>query len=311
MDALICPRCHAPLQGDSQVLHCANGHEWPVDDRIADFAGGNYYDHFDPETDLRAGHLEGLELELEGTRRRIVDFYAPMIRPGSRVLDCGCGNGLSVDLLNDAGFDAWGNDLSALRKWQWRERQRRDRLVVASALSLPFPDGFFDVIVSSGVIEHIGVEETGVPRYTVRALPNRDELRLAFFRELSRVLAPGGTLYVDCPNGAFPIDFWHADAPGRPRFHSVREPFLPRYGELRAYALAARPNATVEPLSPYRRLQFRQASRHWLGRTFSRPADLFLRMMTVRPFRFLAASFMNPFLVVKTTGGPGAAAARD
>jgi SAM-dependent methyltransferase len=287
------------LAPDDRSLRCGNGHEWPVDDGIADFAEGNYYDRFDPRTDLRPSHAEGLELELEGTRRRIADFYAPMIPAGARVLDCGCGNGLSVDLLNDAGFDAWGNDLSALRKWQWRERKRRDRLVVASALSLPFPDGHFDVIVSSGVIEHIGVEETGVPRYTVRALPERDELRLAFFRELTRVLAPGGTLFVDCPNGAFPIDFWHADAPGRPRVHSIREPFLPTYRELRQYALAALPNASVEPLSPYRRLQFRQASRHWYGRMFSRPVDGFLRLIGRRPFRGLAASALNPFLVVK------------
>jgi SAM-dependent methyltransferase len=297
---LVCPRCQSALEPD-EALRCLNGHEWPVDDGIADFAAGHYYDRFDPETDLRAGHAEGLQLELEGTRRRIVDFYAPMIPAGSRVLDCGCGNGLSVDLLNDAGFDAWGNDLSALRKWQWREWKRRDRLVVASALSLPFPDGHFDAIVSSGVIEHIGVEETGVPRYTVRALPDRHEQRLAFFRELSRVLAPGGRLFVDCPNRLFPIDFWHADRPGRPRLHSIREPFLPSYGELRRYALAALPDASVEPLSPYRRLQFRQASQHWYGRTFSRPADLLLKLMTRRPFRFLASGFLNPFLVVKVT----------
>jgi SAM-dependent methyltransferase len=282
-------------------LRCSNGHEWPIEDDIADFAEGNYYDHFDPAMDLRAGHAEGLELELEGTRRRIVDFYAPMIPARSRVLDCGCGNGLSVDLLNEAGFDAWGNDLSALRKWQWRERQRRDRLVVASAFSLPFPDDYFDVIVSSGVIEHLGVEETGVPRYSVRSLPNRDEVRVAFFRELSRVLTPGGRLFVDCPNRLFPIDFWHADVPGRPRFHSIREPFLPSYGELRRYALAALPEASIEPISPYRRLQFRQVSRHWYGRVFARPADLFLKLMTHRAFGFLSSGFLNPFLVVKIT----------
>lgn len=268
---------------------------------IADFSGGRYYDRFDPETDLRPEHAEGLELELEGTRRRMLDFYAPMMPAGARVLDCGCGNGLSVDLLDDAEFDAWGNDVSTLRKWQWRERRRRDRLVVASALSLPFEDASFDVVVSSGVIEHIGVEETGVPRYSVRALPSQDEERLAFFQELARVLAPGGTLFVDCPNRLFPVDFWHANAPGRPRFHSLREPFLPSYRELRRYALAALPDATVEALSPYRRLQFRQSSRHWYGRMFARPADLWLKLMTRRPLRFLAAGPLNPFLVVKVS----------
>lgn len=268
-------------------------------DQIADFSGGRYYDQFDPQTDLRAGHDVGLAIELRGTRSRILDFYAPMLPAGARVLDCGCGNGLSVDLLNEAGFDAWGNDLSSLRKWQWRERRRRDRLVVASALSLPFPDAYFDVVISSGVIEHIGVEETGVPHYSVRALPDRDQLRLKFFQELLRVLTPGGNLFVDCPNGLFPIDFWHADAPGRPRLHSPREGFLPSFRELRAYALAAIPQASVQPLSPYRRLQFQQAAHHWYGRLLGRPANLFLKSMSWRPLRFLASSALNPFLVVQ------------
>ena len=269
---------------------------------MADFSGGVYYDQFDESTELTESHRQGLRLEIDGARRRIVDYYVPRIHaanpPATRVLDCGCGNGVSVDLLCEAGFDAWGNDLSSLRKWQWRERQRRDRLIVASALSLPFPDGYFDVVISSGVIEHIGVEETATPRYAVRALPERDHLRKEFMMELMRVLAPGGVLFVDCPNGRFPVDFWHSDAPGRPRIHSPRERFLPSFAEIRAYVRNAQPNAVVYPLSPYRRLQFHQSSRHWYGRMFAGPASLFLRLMDWAPLRFLAASALNPFLVV-------------
>jgi len=290
---------------------------FPRDHGIVDFAEGAYYDTFDETTALSAEHLEGLRLEVEGTRRRILDYYAPLIRaemaqardacgpagedagvperrrpggvpPPLRVLDCGCGNGISVDLLSEAGFEAWGNDLSQLRKWQWRERTRRDRLVVASALSLPFPDGYFDVVISSGVIEHIGVEETSIPRYRVTPLPNRDALRAAFLRELLRV---GKTIYLDCPNGAFPIDFWHSDGPGRPRVHSTREGFLPTFAEIRSLVP---PGVSVQALSPYRRLQFRQAGRHWWGRALAKPAEWYLRWMP----GFIAKSALNPFLVV-------------
>jgi hypothetical protein len=133
---LVCPRCHGALVSHRHLLRCSNGHVWPVDDGIADFAEGNYYDRFDPASDLRAGHAEGLELELEGTRRRIVDFYAPMIPPRSRVLDCGCGNGLSVDLLNDAGFDVGERSVRAAevavaRAAATRPARRRERVVAA------------------------------------------------------------------------------------------------------------------------------------------------------------------------------------
>lgn len=284
------------------ALVCPQSHRWPLEGGIADFSGGRYYDQFDPSDELQAAHLAGLDQEVDGSRRRIHDFYGPLLRKeGSplRVLDSGCGNGISVDILSDLGFEAWGNDLSALRKWQWRERRRRERLVVASTLSLPFPDGYFDAVLASGVIEHIGVEEVGVPRYSVRACPDKELQRTAFVQELLRVLAPGGVLFLDAPNGRFPIDFWHADAPGRPRWHRLDEGFLPSFAEVRRYVDAAAPAARVDALSPYKRLQFRQTSRHWYGRLFAPAMEMFFRAMNAAPFRWLARSPLNPFLVIR------------
>jgi SAM-dependent methyltransferase len=242
-------------------------------------------------------------LEVEGSRRRIADFYLPLLRKhqpnARRVLDAGCGNGVSVETLAEHGYDAWGNDLSELRAWQWRQRSVANRLLVANALTLPFPDAYFDSVISSGVIEHIGVAETSVPFYAVRALPDRDAQRLAFLRELARVVRPGGSLYVDAPNGAFPIDFWHSDAAGKPRFHALSEEFLPRYREIRALARAAMPQCRVAPVSPHKRLQFRQAGRHLHGKLLSPAADVLFRAMRVPGFRWLAGSAINPFLVVR------------
>jgi len=286
------------------VVRCTGcGREYPSEGGIIDFAPGEHYDRFAPTDEVSEEHRRGLELEIEGSRRRILDYYLPLIRsvaPGARrVLDCGCGNGVSVETLLAHGYDAWGNDLSELRAWQWRQSPIPDRLVVANALTLPFPDASFDVVISSGVIEHIGVEEMAVPRYSVRALPDRDERRLAFIRELGRVLAPGGELFLDCPNGAFPIDFWHGDATGGARWHSTREPFLPRYAEIRALAREAFPGARVSALSPYRRLQFKQASRHLHGRLLAPLGNVLFRAMTLPPLRWLAKSAINPFLVVR------------
>ena len=116
--------------------------------------------------------------------------------------------------------------------------------------------------------------------------------RARFMRELLRV---GKTVYIDCPNGAFPIDFWHSDAPGGARVHSRREGFLPTFREIEALV----PDAIVEALSPYKRLQFRQAAQHWYGRLLARPAELFFRWMP----RWIAKSALNPFLVVRLECG--------
>ena len=305
----VCPQCRGSLAGAPEGLSCAScGVLYPVTDGIADFAGGAYYDSFDGQ-ELATGHLEGLENEVGGTRSRIEGYYLPLLRrlarrlgpkklglpPGEvRVLDCGCGNGLSVDLLRDAGFAAWGNDLSALRKWQWRERRHRDQLLVADARQLPFPGGFFHAVLSSGVIEHIGVAETGGETYTVRPLPDRDGQRVRFLGELLRVLGTGGELWLDFPNGAFPIDFWHGTQAGGARVHPLDEGFLPTLREVRGYLAQIPGGWRARPLSPHGRLACRQVRRQWYGRLLYLPAAAFLWSTRLPGLRSLAGSPLNP-----------------
>jgi SAM-dependent methyltransferase len=304
-DTLVCVDCRSALACGDQAYQCTSClTSFPVQNGIADFAEGAYYDSFDPGRDtLTEEHLHGLKLEVEGSIRRIEDFYVPLIERvasgARRVLDAGCGNGVSVDALRGAGFDAWGNDLSELRKHQWRERASRERLVVASALRLPFPDDYFDAVISSGVVEHIGTAETPAPHYSVRPLPNQRTLRLEYLTELARVMRSGGRLFIDCPNGAFPVDFWHGNSPGSPRFHSTSEEFLPTFSELRTLAAIAVPGATVRAHSPRRRLQFRQSAGHLHGRLFRAPLSIAFRLMETSAFSWLARGAINPFLVVE------------
>lgn len=304
---LVCPECHQTLSRTNDVLTCSHCDlEFAIEGQIADFARGNYYDEFsDPEV-LTPAQTEGLNNENSGVTSRVVDYYAPLIHsmvgtiPGRaiRVLDSGCGNGISVDLLNETGIEAWGNDISALRKWQWRERESPNRLVVADTRKLPFPDDYFDIAISSGVIEHIGVSEIGGDQYQVTPLPDRDESRVRFIRELLRVVSPQGKLLVDCPHGAFPIDFWHGTRPGGARFHSLSEGFLPKSREIQAYVRDIG-NYRVTPISPYRRLRMKQVGQHWYGRLFQMPMAAFLRLTAVEGFGFLSGSMLNPYLVVK------------
>lgn len=293
---LVCPDCRVPLAWRTGTLACPSCHsEFPVEHGIADFSRGAYYDRYAPDDASLERDREGWAMEIEGSRRRIADFYEPLLRreKARRVLDSGCGNGISVDLLAERGYDAWGNDLSQLRQFQWRERRARERLVVASSLRLPFPDRWFDAVISSGVIEHIGVVESALPRYAVAPLPDRDAQRAAFLAELFRVTRPGGVVFVDCPNGAFPIDFWHGDRPGGARRHSRDEGFLPTFAEIRALM----PGMKVDALSPYKRLQFHQARRHWYGRVLGPLGAAWFAVMRAVPR--LARTRLNPFLVVR------------
>lgn len=297
-DLYRCPGCVGPLTQEAASLSCTRcALDYPVSDDITDFLRGAYYDHFDESTTLGDEHLRALERELEGAASRINDYYAPLLSTRQRVLDAGCGNGVSVDLLIRQGHDAWGIDSSSLRRWQWRERQHRDRLAVADGAKLPFANGHFDVVLCSGVIEHVGVEELGGDEYRVRRLPHRDEARREFLAGLLRVLRPGGTLYLDFPNGAFPIDFWHNTRGGSARFHSLREGFLPTFGEIVALAKQLDPAIDVTPLSPNGRLRFQQVRAHWYGRAFVTPMQWLFALMDHS--RFLSRSPLNPFLVIR------------
>jgi SAM-dependent methyltransferase len=266
-----------------------------VEEGIADFSGGRYYDNFVPGQLLSEEERRGRENEAFGAAGRVA-FYRPLLdrlarerrATRLRVLDCGCGDGLSVDLWSEAGFEAWGNDLSALRKWQWRERRSRDRLVVADSGKLPFAAGFFDAVICSGVLEHVGVAEEGGAAYRVRALPEKDASRRRFLGELLRV--SNGRLWLDFPNGAFPIDFWHGAAAGAARLHSRREGFLPTVAEVRGH---------LAVLSPQGRLRFRQVSRQWYGRLLAPLAAAYLRLLSLPGADGLRASGLNPFLVLE------------
>lgn len=94
---------------------------------------------------------------------------------GEAVLDIGCGSSRIIQDLPEAiGLDILLPKLRFLR-------DRHARLVQGSVLALPFPDGAFDAVICSEVIEHI---------------PDQPQL----LNEMSRVLRSGGTLILGTPD---------------------------------------------------------------------------------------------------------------
>lgn len=114
-------------------------------------------------------------------RRKIVLNLAGEIAgrvPVSRIVDIGCGTGLTLKRLEEVG-PASGVDISPAAITYCRRRGCR-RLCLAEEEKLPLGDGKIDLVVSMDVIEHL----------------DRDYLHL---REYRRVLKPGGRLLLTVP----------------------------------------------------------------------------------------------------------------
>lgn len=120
----------------------------------------------------------------EAFRKRIVDEVS--LKPGERVLDCGCGTGtLAVIAKREVGPEGGvsGIDLSADQLEIARRKAQREELDVifheGSIDELPFPDESFDAIFSTLMMHHV---------------PER--VKQAAFREMRRVLKPGGRIAI-------------------------------------------------------------------------------------------------------------------
>ena len=98
-----------------------------------------------------------------------------MVDGSVRVLDIGCGSSRILQSLPQAvGLDM------QIRKLRWLRAPGR-QLVQGSLSELPFPDGTFDAVICSEVIEHIAREDVDLS-------------------DMVRVLAPGGTLVLGTPD---------------------------------------------------------------------------------------------------------------
>jgi SAM-dependent methyltransferase len=117
--------------------------------------------------------------------RRAILAYRP-----ATVLDAGCGRGFYLRLLHELpGIrEIYGVDTNEtyLRAAAQHVRSERVGLARADITDLPFPDGRFDLVICSEVLEHV-----------------RDDDRA--LEELARVIRPGGHLVITVPHRTFPL----------------------------------------------------------------------------------------------------------
>ena len=97
------------------------------------------------------------EADMAAARRvRVVLEYLD-VRPGERVLDCGCGLGWITHVtreLHECRMDATDFDVARLRTAR-REVAADVSIVASDVLRLPYPGDAFDKVILSEVLEHI------------------------------------------------------------------------------------------------------------------------------------------------------------
>ncbi len=112
------------------------------------------------------------------TGARLSRRIDPAWYAGRRVLDAGCGHGRYLRAFAALGADVVGVDAGESIEVAARQAEHpRIDVVQGSVLALPFRDASFDLAFSDGVIHH-----------------TPDPARA--YRELARVVKPGGAVYV-------------------------------------------------------------------------------------------------------------------
>jgi len=121
-----------------------------------------------------------------------VDFHRLPITPGERVLDLGCGFGRHAFEAFRRGADVVAVDRSAGEVAEVMKMfgamvatgeaspTQLARAVRADLTALPFPDGSFDTVIASEVLEHIPDDDIAIG-------------------EIARVVRPGGRVAVTVP----------------------------------------------------------------------------------------------------------------
>lgn len=131
-------------------------------------------------------------------RLEMIRQHAPL--EGKRILDVGCGIGFYVRRFRDFSDETYGVDVDPEKVAEASETL--PNIQVAPAERLPFPDGFFDVVLSHEVLEHV----------------NDDRQSVA---EAVRVLKTGGRLVIFVPNRLYPFETHGCYWRGRYRFGNI------------------------------------------------------------------------------------------
>ncbi len=242
-----------------------------------------------------------IELEKDIVAERTKRFYLPILNrikkekgvSTLKVLDVGCGNGEGVKVINDHKLYCIGID-HGFRKEEWYSLGLQDRFVVANGNKLPFKDGMFDVVISCGVIEHIGA--VGDSR---ELLPNYKELRKEFAEELIRVTSATGSLIITTPNRLSPVDFWHGPFIMGMRFHLPTDYFCLSVGDLKYIFDVGSKTRKMRVLPLSGLFMYKRYKHRLLTRVMVSVFNVIVSIISIERFEFLRRGCLAPFIVAR------------
>jgi 2-polyprenyl-3-methyl-5-hydroxy-6-metoxy-1,4-benzoquinol methylase len=121
-----------------------------------------------------------------GAGPELIGFLDKLTQRGDEVLEVGCGGGLLAIEMARRGRQVLAIDVSERILDQARRRARGVRgltFALSTGTKIPAPDGSFDFAYSVEVLEHLHAEDVAW-----------------HFREMHRVLRPGGRYWILTPN---------------------------------------------------------------------------------------------------------------
>lgn len=164
LETCICTRC-------GLVVH----RELPDEAQLLTYYAGPYREQYQREE--RPSPRRVLRSWEKGCK--LLEWLQPHLEPGRRVLEVGAGVGCVVKVFELAGYDASGIDPGG--EYLRFGTERLGASLKRARLEDLTGDACYDVILLVHVIEHLRS-----PRKA--------------FERLHRLLAPGGLLYIECPN---------------------------------------------------------------------------------------------------------------
>lgn len=183
--SFICPQHRFPLNlsSDKASYNCLAGCRFEIRNQIPRFVSPeNYAKSFGLQWNtFRKTQLDSFTgTSISRDRLTRISGGNLGIFCGKTVLEAGCGAGRFTEIMLDAGANVWAVDLSTAVDANYENCHNKPGYSVCQAdiLSLPFPQGQFDIVVCIGVIQH-----TPDPEETVRVLCS--------------YLKPGGWLLID------------------------------------------------------------------------------------------------------------------